>query len=116
MFKVGDKVRAFGVDGVVTNIHNRYTYPVIVDFGIGKYILCFTSNGKYQDWHKEPTLVLVERAEKFEEVVGYVSIYKRLEPVVTLSIGSIIRETKEEAVKQKNAVGYQEIKYFRKVK
>lgn len=100
---VGSKVRAWGVDGIVTNHRGvDADYPVIVDFGNGD-ANSFTLDGKYYRWHKEPSLVLVERAEKFEEVVGYV-------PVKTT-----VYETKEEALAQPKAVGYREIKYFRKV-
>lgn len=104
MFKVGDKVRAWGVDGIVTNHRGLDAdYPVIVKFDHDNLHDFFTLDGKLLFWHKEPSLVLVERAEKFEEVVGYV-------PVKTT-----VYETKEEALAQPNAVGYREIKYFRKV-
>ena len=115
MFKVGDKVRAFGVDGVVTNIHNRSTYPVIVDFG-DNCSCTFRLDGKYSAWHKEPTLVLVERAEKFEEVVGYVAVFDESHGDYGRYLGTTIHKTKEEAMEHEEAIGYQEVKYFRKVK
>lgn len=102
MFKVGSKVRAFGVDGVVICFNDSPTYPIHVDFGNGNFS-SFTLDCKHCTWHKEPSLVLVERAEKFEEVVGYVPV------------NTTVYETKEEALAQPKAVGYREIKYFRKV-
>lgn len=63
-FQVGDKVRAFGCDGVVRCTKASYSsYKVEVDFDNIKGI-CFTSDGRYMDWHKEPSLILIERPVK----------------------------------------------------
>lgn len=58
-FKVGDKVKAFGVNGVVTKVHSSLNelYPVEVDFRDPNR-LSFTLDGKYLDWHKTPSLKL----------------------------------------------------------
>ena len=89
MFEVGDKVRAFGVDGVVVSITYSGDYPVEVEFTLldmDKRTDSFDKNGKYMKWHKEPTLVLVEKAKKkvkkylfaFKDVYGVWSISQRL--------------------------------------
>jgi hypothetical protein len=52
-FKVGDKVKACGVNGVVTKIVNGL---VGVKFDLCEEELCFYSDGKYFVWQKTPTL------------------------------------------------------------
>jgi len=62
-FKVGDKVMAFGIEGEVVEILNRDYYPVKAWL----YDTCtyfFTSDGKAADWHKTPSLKLIERPKK----------------------------------------------------
>lgn len=113
MFKVGSKVKAWGVEGVVigTGVADE-TYPIWVSFENGEDGR-FTRDGKQAVWHKEPSLVLVERAVQFEEVVRYMPIcydYNLKE-----YLASNVYTTKEEALKLLNAVGYKEVKYFRKV-
>ena len=71
-FKVGDKVRAFGCDGVVTDIFINHIYSIRVHFEKEKYIVDFANEGKYQPWHKEPSLVLVERPEPEEPLFQWV--------------------------------------------
>ncbi len=70
MFKVGDKVRAFGVDGVVCSMDTDDSYPVRVEYE-NSMLNCFTTEGKQCDWHKEPSLVLVERPKKLVKVYQY---------------------------------------------
>jgi len=123
MFKVGDKVKWAGVEGVVSGIIEDGNYPIWVSFencrGGG---IAFKQDGKLLDWHKEPSLVLVERAAKFEEVVGYSPVCKSFSSNDVVTIPAIIvtapaiYTTKDEALEH-NAyvIGYQEVKYFRKV-
>jgi hypothetical protein len=61
-FKVGDKVRAFGCDGVVTSVNSSSAYPVHAEFH--EFRTCFTTDGRLNGWHKEPSLFLVERPIK----------------------------------------------------
>ena len=70
MFKVGDKVRAFGVDGVVESIDTDFSYPVRVRHENGEYT-CFTTEGNHFYWSKEPSLVLVERPKKLVKLYQY---------------------------------------------
>lgn len=70
MFQVGDKVRAFGLDGVVKSIEADDSYSVEVKFENDKYT-CFTMEGKDCDWHKESSLVLIERPKKLVKVYQY---------------------------------------------
>lgn len=113
MFKVNDKVKWMGVEGVVIGIGVAdETYPIWVSFKNGKDGR-FTRDGKQLVWHKEPSLVLVERAEKFEEVVGHRCVYKHSGDVC---IASVIDDTIEAAMNRTDhSIGYQEVKYFRKV-
>ena len=70
MFKVGDKVRAFGVNGVVESIDTDLSYPVRVRHENGEYT-CFTTEGNHFLWGKEPSLVLVERPKKLVKLYQY---------------------------------------------
>ena len=75
-FEVGDKVRAFGVDGVVIGV-NSYAdevYPIGVMFDGTNSIQDFTDDGRYQSWNKEPSLFLVEKAKKEEPIVQWYSV------------------------------------------
>lgn len=61
-FKVGDRVKAFGLEGYVIRVlGEEHDYPIEVSYGIEGIIDCFTSNGEYYKYHKEPSLVLIER-------------------------------------------------------
>ena len=62
-FMVGDLVETFGVRGEVVSITGGFHYPVGVYFDNG-HASYFTENGKDLDWHKEPSLKLIERPEK----------------------------------------------------
>ena len=70
MFKVGDKVRAFGVDGVVHSIDTDYSYPVRVKHENGIYT-CFTTEGNHFYWGKEPSLILIERPKRLVKLYQY---------------------------------------------
>ena len=59
MFKVGDKVRAFGLDGVVRCI--TFSGRVVVRYSDLDLDEIFTLDGKAETHHKEPSLILVER-------------------------------------------------------
>lgn len=64
-FKVNDRVKAFGCEGVVLEISNKLHLEVHVrlESNDGAKHMFFTSQGKLMVWHKEPSLVLVERAK-----------------------------------------------------
>lgn len=73
MFSVGDKVRSFGLDGVITGISNIGAYPVSVkwdsrDAGADS----FTLDGRFSVFHKEPAIVLVEKAKKKIKLYKYI--------------------------------------------
>lgn len=74
-FEVGDKVRAFGVDGIVGKVEDG-KLPVGVKF-CGNYYRWFTEDGRRADWHKEPSLFLVEKAKKEEPIVQWYSVIAR---------------------------------------
>lgn len=67
-FKVGDKVSWCGVEGEVIKVCDGDVYPIIVNL-IGRVAMhMFTHDGKYFDWHKEPSLKLIEPAKQIKEV------------------------------------------------
>lgn len=73
---MGDKVRAFGLDGVVIEVTNDSVLDVCVDFGPGEGERGFLLDGREQVWHKEPSLVLVERPKKkVKKCVGRWAIF-----------------------------------------
>ena len=63
-FEVGDKVRAWGVDGVVVTVDGGEP-SVRVKFHDDHH-RWFGGDGRCQSWHKEPSLFLVEKAKKPE--------------------------------------------------
>ena len=76
-FEVGDKVRAWGVEGVVIEIMKHEYYPVAVRFGRddGSTVTeNFALNGREYGWHKEPSLFLVEKAKKEEPIIQWYSV------------------------------------------
>jgi len=58
-FKVGDKVEWCGVEGEVTRICNRDLCPLEVAFT--DTTSTFSLDGRYLDWHKEPSLKLIKQ-------------------------------------------------------
>lgn len=75
-FKVGDKVKAFGCEGIVTKI-GPLGEMVTVNFNADSdFIEFFYPDGKLRTWHKEPSLVLVERAKK--KVKLYPALLRRI--------------------------------------
>ena len=62
-FEVGDKVRAWGIDGVVIEVgdHGDNSVKILIEDGRRA---SFTTAGMHLDWHKEPSLFLVEKAKK----------------------------------------------------
>lgn len=75
-FQVGDKVSAFGVEGVVTRITDVVLFPIKVDFP-DNINTSFTIDGRYLGWHKEPSLKLIERPKK--KVKKYKVLFKNLQ-------------------------------------
>lgn len=72
-FQVGDIVRWCGVGGKITSIDDLATYPIGVKFEDPNRIDSFTSDGRYADWHKAPSLELIERPKK--RVKKWVNLY-----------------------------------------
>lgn len=72
-FQVGDKVSAFGVEGIVTRITDAAFFPIKVDFP-DDINSSFTIDGRYLGWHKEPSLKLIERPKK--KVKKYKVLFK----------------------------------------
>ncbi len=58
-FEVGDVVEWCGVRGIVSELDEgvKVIFP-------NKLPLYFCSDGKYEHWHKEPSLKLIEKAKK----------------------------------------------------
>ena len=67
-FEVGDKVKAFGLNGVVISC-NSFGCPR-ASFE-GGYVDSFHENGLFSSWHKEPSLFLVEKAKKSRDKKRY---------------------------------------------
>lgn len=66
-FQVGDIVEAFGVRGEIISLENSPSYPILVKFydtGTFWNKAAFIIDGKFEDWHKEPSLKLIERPKK----------------------------------------------------
>ena len=70
-FELCDKVRAFGVDGVVNRIDRHMGVSVRFINGTLKWFIC---DGRAESWHKEPSLILVEKAKKEEPVIQWYSV------------------------------------------
>lgn len=65
MFKVGDIVEAFGVEGIVTEIRSHLRRSVFVNFeGEDGTWDSFLSDGRYADWQVEASLILLKRPRK----------------------------------------------------
>ena len=80
-FEVGDKVRAFGLDGFVKKVEDNVAYPIRAAFlrESGDMIdEIFTLDGRNEFWHKEPSLVLVEKAKKEEPIVQWYSVLAQI--------------------------------------
>lgn len=74
-FLTNDVVEWCGVRGVVLNNNVHYSdLPVECKFGDSA-IRYFTKDGKYCDWHKEPSLKLIKRPKK--KVKKYKVLYKK---------------------------------------
>ena len=96
-FKVGDKVRAFGVDGVVDAIHPESNYPVCVKYSHPDcldYGGDFTMDGRYARWHKEPSLVLIERPKR--KVKRSKILWFNIYPYGPTGFGHVLKEWADE--------------------
>jgi hypothetical protein len=61
-FQIGDKVLWAGCEGIVTKIaSNELRYPLEVTFKEFDEMDFFTEDGKFCDWHIEPSLKLIYR-------------------------------------------------------
>lgn len=120
-FKVGDKVRAWGVDGVVVDVRYFEPYHISVEFQ-GERIKDFLPDGREFSWHKEPSLTLIERAEEFEEVVMYhpVLVFNEGPRFDIFQLGIGIFPTAKLALScnptndNATVIGYREVKVMRK--
>jgi hypothetical protein len=60
LFKVGDKVTAFGLEGIILEVSPKLAsraYTVsFIDFYGNEYVDSFTIEGKYFHWHKDSVL------------------------------------------------------------
>lgn len=76
-FKVGDKVRAFGCEGYIAGIREDALnfYPIKVNFNSGHYTF-FTLDGRFEKFHKEPSLFLIERPKQKVKKVMYHAIQR----------------------------------------
>ena len=93
-FKVGDKVRAFGCDGVVTDIRLGYNYPVRVKYPHLDHEVSFIMDGRAQLWHKEPSLVLIDRPKK--KVKRSMTLWFNVYPSGPAGYGHISKESADE--------------------
>lgn len=76
MFQVGDVVEAWGVRGKVAKQTPSHDYPILVEFENGNWST-FIFDGKYYQWHKTPSLKLIERQKKKVKVTrkSWANIY-----------------------------------------
>jgi len=72
-FKVGDIVEAFGVCGIIIAEHGKIM-TIQLDGVTGTD--SFLKDGRAADWHKEPSLKLVERPKKKVKKILYPAIFK----------------------------------------
>lgn len=124
MFEVGDKVRAFGCEGVIEHVSSEDIQNVRVQYGPNGPYQWFFKNGLAEIWHKEPSLVLVEKAKhepKFVEKIKYLVWMKTKKMSAchypTDELPLILYETKQEAIEQlidspNVTVGYTEVKVW----
>lgn len=75
-FEVGAVVEAFGVRGKVVNVLNDAEYPIEVKFVDGTQTCWFLKEGKYQTWHKTPSLKLVSRPKKMMTRDLWINVYQ----------------------------------------
>lgn len=63
-FKVGDRVKAFGCEGVVAHVTEEppNKLPLCVHYENGK-TRWYYPDGREEEWHKEPSLKLIARAK-----------------------------------------------------
>lgn len=61
VFEIGDKVCAWGISGIVIKSSNL-VFPVEVELENCNGRYCFTTDGRYCDWHKTPALKLIKKA------------------------------------------------------
>ncbi len=82
-FKVGDKVRAFGIDGVVTGT----TSFITVSFPSKEMNFVFLPDGRTREWHNDPSLVLIERPKKkiTKEIKGCYATVDKYGSIVSLT-------------------------------
>lgn len=73
-FEVGDKVRAFGCDGVVVSDHD--TEEIITVLFINKYEETFYQDGRLKYWHSISSLQLIEKAKKKKKIVLREALFK----------------------------------------
>ena len=77
--EVGDLVEYAGVIGVVLKVDFDFSYPIFVEFPDAAYDadidekkdscrqLTFSETGKFQPWHKLPSIKLVEKKIKLKK-------------------------------------------------
>lgn len=84
-FKVGDRVRAFGVDGTVIEVGTRYLEVSFYFENGTKQEGSFLLDGRIFDWHAVPSLELIERPKRTVKKKLYVAISPRVTQSITRS-------------------------------
>lgn len=74
-FYMGQKVKAWGVKGVVFGDDVMGVYPIKVEFE-NKCIVYFTRDGKFLNWHKKPSLFPIKFKSKKKQVKMYPALCK----------------------------------------
>lgn len=77
-FKVGDKVKAWGVNGVVGSLNvDGQGYPVRVEFKTPSNVFyySFTRDGRLSEWHRTPSLKLRKFKKKLVPREIWVNVY-----------------------------------------
>lgn len=94
-FKVGDIVETFGARGLVVTINNSRDYPIGVTFDEGRFS-SFTPDGRHHDWHKTPSLVLIERPKKTKKIKVWANVYS--DPLAPTVVSIVVRASELSAI------------------
>ena len=93
---MGDKVRAFGLDGVVQPFHPQ-AYLLYAQFEGKHHLDAFYPDGRRERWHKEPSLVLVERPKKKKKIKDKINRWVNVYYIKNALSFSVCYDCKESA-------------------
>ena len=92
-FQIGDIVEYGGVEGTITEINKKCTYPIFSMFGDPKTVYTFTMDGKFDVGHTKPLLSFVRRPKKKVKKTFYSLLTECSEVCVSsMSLGYIFNK------------------------